>query len=158
MKLNQFPIDRRSMEDDQRFNVSTAPSPNFSFLAFNLQRPVIGGESNFVFNPREDREGYTLACSIRKAICYAINRTEINDEVFFGEKTIAHSVIYPYTEYYYYDDIMKYQRDLEAAFDWLDVEVELPEDTGFPRNAISIISLIIVSSVIRKKRKKKILS
>ncbi len=126
-----------------------------SFLAFNLQRPVIGGESNFVFNPRDDKEGYTVACSIRKAICYAINRTEINEEVFFGEKTIAHSVIYPYTEYYYYDDIIKYERDLEKAFDWLNVEDEIPEETGFPEIAISTVSLLMIVFVFKRRRNKK---
>ena len=151
MNLNQFPVDRRSMDDDPRFNVSTSPSPNFSFLAFNLQRPVIGGESNFVFNPRDDKEGYTVACSIRKAICYAINRTEINEEVFFGEKTIAHGVFYPYTEYYYYNDIIKYERDLETALDWLNVEDEIPEKTV---SIYSVISLLWIALVIRRIKKK----
>ncbi|MCG3222244.1 MAG: hypothetical protein H7641_12770, partial [Candidatus Heimdallarchaeota archaeon] len=134
MFLNQFPVDRRIMEEDSRFSIFKSLSPNFNYMAFNLRSPYIGGEWNYIFNPDETKEGYTLACSIRKAICYAIDKEEINEELYDGEKIIAHSLFYPYTQYYYYDDIIKYERDLEAAYDWLHVKDDLPDITVTVKN------------------------
>ncbi|NPD88193.1 MAG: hypothetical protein HGN29_05700 [Asgard group archaeon] len=134
MILNQFPVDRRLMEDDPRFDIIKALAPNFSYMVFNLRRPYISGDWNYFFNPDKTKKGYTLACSLRKAICYAINKAEINEEVFEEEKIIANSVFYPYTEYYYYDDIIKYDRDLEASYDWLYVKDYLPDITVTVKN------------------------
>ncbi len=139
--LDQFPIDRRIMEDDSRFNVTTAPHPNFSYMVFNLRRPVIGGAWNYAL-----KDGYTLSCYIRKAICYAIDREQMNEEIFNGERIIAHSVIYPYTEYYYYDDIIKYERNLETANDWLYVKEQFPDITVNIKNLEKVGKDLIVEA------------
>ncbi len=146
MFLNQFPVDRGLMERDSRFEIIKSLGPNFNYMAINLNKPYIGGEWNYFFNPEDSKEGYTLACSVRKAICYAIDREEINTELYDGEKIIAHSLLYPYTEYYYYDDIIKYERDLEAAFDWLSFLETYPDITVTAKNHDKVGKDIIIKA------------
>jgi len=44
----------------------------------------------------------------------------MNAVIHDGEFTVAHSVIYPPQSFYYYNDIIKYNYDLDASFEWLD--------------------------------------
>ncbi len=117
--LRQFPSIRKQMQKDPRFNVQSFITSSMSFLFFNLQRPFIGGYDNFIYLDAAGKEEYTKAVSVRKAICYAIDREEMNEVIHNGDYLIAHSVLYPYTGYYYYDDIIKYKRDLKLASEWM---------------------------------------
>ena len=43
----------------------------------------------------------------------------MNQVIHNGDYVIAHSILYPFTGFYYYDDIVKYNYDLYTAWDWL---------------------------------------
>ncbi len=115
-----FPSERKQMQNDQRFSVFSYPRNSMTFLAFNLQRPFVGGVDNFVFLTAEGKEDYTKAVAVRKAICYAIDRKDINHVVHNGEYIISHSMILPANTYHYYKDIIKYNYDLAEANEWLE--------------------------------------
>ncbi|NPD88528.1 MAG: hypothetical protein HGN29_07380 [Asgard group archaeon] len=59
------------------------PRNNLSIilLVFNLQRPFIGGDSNYLFLSAPDKESYTIGVAIRKAISYCIDKEEMNNIV-----------------------------------------------------------------------------
>ncbi len=126
-RITAFPAERKNMETDPRFTVYQKLSNSLTFMAFNLRRPFIGGVDNFIFMETEGKEDYTRAVGIRKAICYAINRDEMNQILHDGEYLVAHSVLYPYTSYYYYNDIIKYDYNPELAEEWLRDSYGLPE-------------------------------
>jgi ABC-type transport system substrate-binding protein len=116
--LTIFPAEREQMETDPRFDVQSKLGNSFSFIAFNLKRPFIGGNDNKVFLTEEGKEEYTKGLAVRKAIIHAIDRVEMNEELHDGQYLICHNVIYPYTAYFYYDDL-RYEYDLEKSFEWL---------------------------------------
>ena len=117
--LTYFPQERKNMETDSRFTVYHRLSASLTFMYFNLKRPFIGGAYNYQNITTEGKEEYNRGVGIRKAICYAINRQEMNDILHDGEYVIAHSVLYPCSSFYYYEDIIKYDYDLILAEEWL---------------------------------------
>ena len=117
--LTAFPTERKQMQADPRFDVQTYLAAGMTFMFFNLRRPFVGGENNFIYLDATGFEEYTKGIAIRKAICYAIDRDEMNQVIHDGEYLIAHSVLYPFTSFYYYNDIIKYNYDIWAAFEWL---------------------------------------
>jgi len=124
-RLSCFPAERKIMQHDSRFTVYKTLSNSFTFMFFNLRRPFIGGAWNFEFLENKDKKVYTKGAAIRKAICYAINRDEMNQVLHDGEYTVANSVIYPFNSFYYYDDIIKYDFNLELAQEWLRIALGL---------------------------------
>ena len=123
-------------------------------LFFNMRRPFIGGEDNYIFLNKNGLEEYTKACAVRKAICYAIDREEINQEIHGGEYTISHSPYYLTQEFWYYNDIIKYNYDLEAALDWLDAAgYSLTEEEPMP--ILGIIAAIGVGATLLYYRRKR---
>ena len=117
--LTAFPSDRKQMQADPRFEVQSFLSASFSFMFYNLRRPFVGGVDNFEYLSDVGKEEYTKGVAVRKAMNYAIDRDEINQVIHDGEYLLSHSIIYPFTAYYYYNDIIKYNRDLDAAVEWL---------------------------------------
>ncbi len=91
----------------------------YNFLAFNLQNEFLGGSSNFEYLTDPGKEEYTRGVAVRKAICYAIDREFINVDVHDYNYTISHSPINPYLEYWYYDEIIKYDYNLTLSEIWL---------------------------------------
>jgi len=151
-----FDSERKQMQADSRFIVQTTIGAYYDFIFFNLNRPFIGGADNFVWLTEVGKEEYTKGVAVRKAICYAVDREEINQVVGAGEWFVCHSTLRPYTAYYYYDDIEpKYSRDLALAQEWLSAagyEITLPTPTPF----LAIIAAIGAASAIalyRRKRK-----
>jgi ABC-type transport system substrate-binding protein len=145
--------ERKLMQVDARFDVQTKIGTTQSYLAFNLRRPFIGGANNYVFLTEPGKEQYTKACAIRKAICYAIDRTKINEDLHDGEYLISQSPIPPFISYYYYNDIIKYSRNLVLAQEWLDAAlgIEVPEF----HDTLPILFLAISSVFIIIKRRNK---
>lgn len=128
------------------FQVHPIIIPSMSVLFFNLDRPIIGGSNNLEYLEVEGKENYTRGVAFRKAICYAIDRDEMNYVLFDGRSQIAHSVLFPFTKDYYYNDIIKYNYDYDSALEWL-------EAAGYglvTRNSdpMNIIATIISVSVI----------
>ncbi|MHA1707932.1 MAG: ABC transporter substrate-binding protein [Candidatus Heimdallarchaeaceae archaeon] len=117
--LTLFPAERKQMQADPRFDVQTFITASFSFMFYNMRRPFIGGSDNFVFLDEPGKTEYTKGCAVRKAMNYAIDRDEMNQVLHDGEYLIANSVLYPFTAFYYYNDIIKYNYDLDAAIEWL---------------------------------------
>ncbi len=115
-----FDSERKQMQADPRFTVQTRIGSFYDFVFFNLNRPFVGGADNFVWLTEPGKEEYTKGVAVRKAMCYAIDREEINQVVGAGEWFVAHTTIQPFTAYYYFDDIEpKYSRDLGLAHEWL---------------------------------------
>ncbi len=130
LPVTVFPIERKSMEQSSVFEVHSKISGSFVFVAFNLHREFIGGENNDEWLTEEGKEEYTKGIAVRKAINYAIHREEMNDDLHDGEYCISDSPIYLTQSYWYYDDIIKYEYNLEVAREWLAVEFEeLPTTT-----------------------------
>ncbi len=154
--FSQFPAERKQMQADPRFTVTTTIGGYIDFIFFNLKRPFIGGADNFVWLTEAGKTEYTKGVAVRKAICYAIDREEINQVIGDGEWLISHSVLYPFTAFYYYDDIApKYSRDLELSQEWLAAAgYEITIETPLP--ILAIVAAIGAASAIalyRRKRK-----
>ena len=144
------------MQADPRFIISTTITGYIDFVFFNLKRPFIGGADNFVWLTDPGKTEYTKGVAVRKAISYAVDREEINQVVGDGEWLISHSVLYPFTAFYYYDDIApKYSRDLELSQEWLAAAgYEITIETPLP--ILAIVAAIGAASAIalyRRKRK-----
>ncbi|MCE7748914.1 MAG: hypothetical protein GPJ51_10985 [Candidatus Heimdallarchaeota archaeon] len=126
--LTAEPTTRKQLQADPKFSVQSFLADSMSFLAFNLNRPFIGGVNNFQYLNEPGKEEYTKGIGIRKAICYAIDRDEINAVLFDGENMISHCPIYPSSAYYYYHDIIKYNHDLDASREWLHAcNIQIPK-------------------------------
>jgi len=156
--LTSFPDDRKLMQADPRFAVQSFLTASFTFMFYNLRRPFIGGTDNYVFLTEVGKEEYTKGVAIRKAMNYAIDRDEINQAIHDGEYLVAHSVIYPYTAFYYYNEIIKYPYDLVASLDWINAAcTAVIMSETFPGLIIAVVSFCIISlDIVRKNRRRKI--
>jgi len=152
--LGEFPADRRQMQADINFQVKSYVGSALTFMFYNLRRPFIGGVDNFVWLDAPGKEEYTVGLAVRKAINYAINREEINTVIHDGEYQVAHSVVYPSQAFYYYNDIVKYNYDTDASFEWLEAAgYDVSERTPFP--VFGIIAAIGAAAFIAYYRKRK---
>ncbi|MHA1218116.1 MAG: ABC transporter substrate-binding protein [Candidatus Heimdallarchaeaceae archaeon] len=152
--LGEFPAERKQMQADAKFQVQTFVGASLTFMFYNLRRPFIGGVDNFVYLDEPGKEEYTVGVAVRKAINYAINRDEINAVIHDGEYQVAHSVVYPSQAYYYYNDIVKYNYDVDASFEWLEAAgYDIPEGTPFP--VFGLIAALGAAAFIAYYRKRK---
>ena len=124
--VTSFPTERKEMQENPKYSVYSKISNSIDFLAFNLERPFIGGENNNIPLTIEDLVKLNKGVAIRKAICYAINRNEMNEVLLDGEGIIVDSITSPYYGLYYYDDIIKYQYNLDEAKKWLSAALDFP--------------------------------
>jgi len=134
MNMDAFPSERKQMQADPRFQVMTSLDDSMSFLIFNLQRPIIGGDYHFenILDPEKNQTSRALG--IRKAICHAINREEMNTIVNGGDYFISHNVISPTSPYYYTLTDAKYNYNQDLAQEWLTAALGLPEYTIYVEN------------------------
>ncbi len=156
MGMTSFPKDRKEMETDPNFEVQSALTSYFNFMGFNLRRPFIGGDDNYVFLTDAGYTEYTKALAVRKAISYAINRPEINKVLHDGEYLISDSPIYPVQAFWYYNDIIKYNYDLDTAIAWLERAgyTQKQETTTAPIPIIGVVAAIMSFVLIRRKYQK----
>ncbi len=152
--LTPFTQERKQMQADSRFEVQgRLVTYGFSFLAFNMERANIGGSNNLIWLNGTEFVNYTKALAIRKAICYAIDRNEINSLQHNGEYLIFNrpmlhfgSTLYPHRLPIVYD------YDLDLAWNWMKAAgYENPNETIslFLPSCLSLALLIII----RKKQK-----
>jgi ABC-type transport system substrate-binding protein len=121
--------------------------PSMSVLFFNLDSPLIGGSNNYEYLEAESKENYTRGVAFRKAICYAIDRVEMNLVIYDYSSQITHSVLFPFIEDYYFKEIMKYDYDLDSAFEWLEaLGYELY--TTYRDSYMEIIAVIVISVIL----------
>ncbi|MHA1551395.1 MAG: ABC transporter substrate-binding protein [Candidatus Heimdallarchaeaceae archaeon] len=153
--LTSFPSERKQMQADTRFEVQSFLSASFSFMFYNLRRPFVGGTDNWVYLTETGKEEYTKGIAVRKAMNYAIDRDEINQVIHDGEYLLSHSIIYPFTAYYYYNDIVKYNRDLSAAVEWLAAAGYVIDVDVSPVPIFGILAAIGAAAFIAYYRKKK---
>ncbi len=152
--LSLFPSERKQMQADPKFDVQSIVGSSMIFMFYNLRRPFIGGVDNFEYLDAAGKKEYTKGVAVRKAINYAVNRDEMNAVLHDGEDWVAHSVIYPSQAFYYYNDIIKYNYDIDASFEWLEAAgYPVPERTPFP--VFGIIAAIGAAAFIAYYRKRK---
>ncbi|MCE7749116.1 MAG: hypothetical protein GPJ51_12005 [Candidatus Heimdallarchaeota archaeon] len=126
--LNLLPFERKQIQSDCRFEVQGLLQQEQEILFFNFRRPFIGAENNRIYYDVPGKEEYNLGVGVRKAICYGIDREEMNTKLHDGEYSISHSVVYPKTSYYYYDNIIKYDYDLDKSLEWFEASgYHIPE-------------------------------
>jgi len=154
MGMTSFPDERKAMETDPKFDVQSALQSYVNFMGFNLRRPFIGGDDNYVFLTESGYEEYTKALAVRKAIAYAIDREEINKVLHDGEYLISHSVIYPVQAFWYYNDVIKYNHDLDTAIAWLKRAGVYKEatTTTTPLPIIGVVAAIMSFVLLRRKK------
>ncbi|MCG3221162.1 MAG: hypothetical protein H7641_07245, partial [Candidatus Heimdallarchaeota archaeon] len=153
--VTSFPEERKLMQADPRFEVQTEIRDYYLFIFYNLKRPFLGGADNFVFLDVPGKEEYTKGVAVRKAMNYAIDREEMNLVLHDGEYTLCHNPMYLYTAFYYYDDVIKYYKDLDAAIEWLGYagyELIVEEE---PLPILGIVAAIGVGAALLLYRKKK---
>ncbi len=148
--LSLFSEMRKEMEDDPLFTVQNKIVNYMSFLAFNLHRPFVGGDDNYVYLNETGKEGYTKACAVRKAICYAINLEEMNNDIYNGEYFTSLSPIHPIHSFWYYQDIIKYRHNLDSAREWLEAagyETPVTETSDTTTTIVSAVFYVIPISM-----------
>lgn len=158
LDLTLFVEEREDFWRDGRWEVQSCIKEFMSYLGFNLRRPAIGGVDNFIYLTESGKENYTVGSAVRKAICYAIDRDIINQELYDGVHLISNSLMNPYWSRYYYDDIpTKYDYNLDLAWEWL-------EAAGFQNSLsttepnyyqLSLILGLIVLFMFTRRRKMK---
>ena len=146
MSVTEFVEERKLMQDDPRFEVQSIISDFYSFLGFNLTSSKIGGPSNLEFLNKTGKEEYTRACAVRKAICYAIDREEMNQVIHDGEYSLVHKPVY-LISFYYYDSGIKYYHDLDSAWEWMEAAGYIKPSTRqtFTLGSESSISILLIS-------------
>ncbi|MHA1552191.1 MAG: ABC transporter substrate-binding protein, partial [Candidatus Heimdallarchaeaceae archaeon] len=120
-----------NLEKDPLFRCHKLVSNSFSILIFNLRRPFVGGTDNFIFLDTEGKENYTKGVAVRKAMCYAIDREEINQALHGGNFMVLDHPIPEIHKNYRNPDIIKYSHDIDKALEWLDprYNLNLPKPT-----------------------------
>ncbi|MHA1259415.1 MAG: ABC transporter substrate-binding protein [Candidatus Heimdallarchaeaceae archaeon] len=152
-QLTLFPQTRKELQDDPNYVVYSKLGRKLSYMLYNLKRPFIGGENNYVFLDNPAVSNYTIATAIRKAINYAIDREEMNKIFHDGEYILVNSLISPYFSNYYCDCI-KYDRNIELSKQWLEYAgFKLPRKTSFPSTIF--LGTVLLSTVIFLTFKKK---
>jgi ABC-type transport system substrate-binding protein len=147
-----FPWERKWWPEP-RHEIQTEIRDILNLVAFNLGKEKIGGSSNYCWIEGPDNKNYTKACAVRKAICYAIDREEMNEVLHDGEYTLCHNPMYLYTAFYYYDDVIKYYNNLDAAWEWMEAagySRDLDETSLTP--ILAVICLVLILETIHKKR------
>jgi len=152
--LTAFPEERKLMQKDSRFNVQSTLSSSFTFLAFNIQKSFIGGSNNDKFLTLEGKTEYTKGAAIRKALCYSIDRVEMNNQFSDGEYFIADSPMYPIIKYYYNEDIIKYTYNLSLAEEWLSAALDpIQTSAQYPPILQFSVALVLIFYIIKRKKR-----
>ena len=145
---------RVAHQADPNFEVQSILGNSLGYMYFNLQRPFLGDTDNYIYLTEPGKEIYTKACAIRKAICYAIDRDEMNTILHDGENLVSDSVINPKNSFWYYNEIIKYERNLTLAQEWLDAAYNIVI-MEYKEIALLILSAISISVIFIHQRKKK---
>ncbi|MBD3191051.1 MAG: hypothetical protein GF308_10425 [Candidatus Heimdallarchaeota archaeon] len=124
---------RNEYAENENFSVQNTYSLSISFFAFNLrsEREFIGNHEPCPLDP-----SITIGLAVRKAVAYAMNRTEMNQIVHEGEYEINHYPISRVFGIWCNPNIIKYSRDVSKARLYL-LKAGLIENLTFPSYSIS---------------------
>lgn len=167
-KLDYFDITNHLLEIhgasmmECRYEIQSTLKNHMSLIALNLQRDFIGGTDNSIWIEESGKTNYTKASAVRKAICYAIDREEINQVCNEGRDLIVHSCLAPSSGIYYNYDVKKYRYNLDLAWEWMEAAGYKQEDLkvglGFGSFIGTVLggfaTIVLISRVINKKAKK----
>ena len=140
-----------------------------AYLGFNLNRPFVGGIGNYVFLTEPGKEQYTVGIAVRKSICYAIGREEMNNVINDGRGYVIDTIILPYESYWINNNVPHYYRNADLAYDWQNAagyhitsggyygEYLLLGGVLLSLNIVPILILIIIYKKWKKLRKKETL-
>ncbi|MBY9002124.1 MAG: hypothetical protein KGD64_14485, partial [Candidatus Heimdallarchaeota archaeon] len=106
----------------------------------------IGGSDNQVWVNGTEFGNYTKACAVRKAMCYAIDRDEMN-QVFHDGEYLVFDRPMPVFGFTHYDVFpIQYDCDLDLAWKWMEIAgYERPNGSNllFLPACLSFILLVI---------------
>ena len=155
--VDYFPQER-TMQAEPRYEVQNIIKNILNIIAFNLESENIGGSDHNILIEGPDGMNYTQSCAIRKAICYAIDREEMDQKNHDGEYTLCHSPMYFYASFYYYDDVIKYYRNITIAKEWMEAagfRFKSENDETYFNTIFTIICIILFSKLVYKKKFRK---
>lgn len=149
---------RYQFEASSNHNVQSSTQYQFSFIGFNMRenRNPIGSRL-----PCPNDPSMTIGLAIRKAICHAINRVEINKIVHHGEYVMYHSPLYPRMGIWVNPNIIKYNHDLCKANEYMfkagygDLECTPTIEVNNVIYSLTTISLLAVVLFLYRKKTKK---
>lgn len=126
----------------------------FGFFGFNMreERAIIGNREPCSSNP-----SITKGLAVRKAICYATDRNEMNNVIHSGQMVINDYPIYLKQGIWCNPDIIKYHHDIEKAREYMAL-AGYGTDNGVTQNnrvfSIPILLIIPIMILVRKKKNK----
>ena len=151
--VTQFPYFREEIEQNENWILQSDLYNYLSFIAFNVQpsNEILGDLAHC-----EKNTTLSKGLAIRKAICYAINKEEINKIVHNGEYKLIHHPIYPKLGIWCNPNIIKYTFDIEIAKIYMEMAgYKFPVYNNQTKPVrlwiyilVSIIYLIIISMLI----------
>jgi len=117
ISMNLFQDIREEMYTNTNFSIQIIPQNSMVFLGFNMRvaRGPIGSRE---LCPND--ELMTKGLAIRKAICYAIDREEINNQFHDGEYRIIHWPIYESLGRWCNPNIIHYDHNLIKAYEMME--------------------------------------
>lgn len=152
-KVDLFPIEwnpdkRDEFLTDFRFDLQHKPTASFSFIAYNMRenRPHIGSRE-----PCPLDDSITIGLAVRKAISYAINLVEINNNIHSGEYAICYTPLHPASGVWINPNIIRYNYNLQKAKYYMDLagyNVDYTPATGISKMISGYTYFIALSTIL----------
>jgi ABC-type transport system substrate-binding protein len=151
------PEKRDAYNADPTKNVQSRVRDYFDFFGFNMRetRQHIGSREPCPGDPT-----MSVGLAIRKAICYAVDRIEINEVVNAGEFQISDWPIYPTYGVFCNPNIIRYNHDLDLAREYMELAgFTATTDTngtpgfGYWLTMASILAVSTITVLFSKKKK-----
>jgi len=122
VEVTAYPDKQSQYTSDPTKSLQSDSTYQFGFFGFNMResRPLIGDRTPCLGNST-----ITKGLAIRKAICYAADRVEINNVIHAGTQTIVHWPIYNKLGIWCNPTIIRYDHDLDEARYYMEL-------AGFP--------------------------
>lgn len=116
MDVTSYPENRTLYQSKTEFTVQNKDRGLYSFFGYNLSpnRPWIGSQELCPNDP-----SMTIGLAIRKAISHAIDRAEINMDIYSGEYTVNDYPLPPTAGIWLNPTIYRYNYDLTTAQEYM---------------------------------------
>ena len=115
--VTSYPTERGNFETNSDFDVVSSKMASFPFMGYNMRESR--GTPMQSMDPCPYKPEMTKGLAVRKAIAYAINRTEINEVVKDGKSTLNDYPIYEWMTKWLNPDIIKYDYNLTKAKEYM---------------------------------------